>query len=410
MLFRSAVITGQTSEATYKSFVRGLAIARNQLKVGINFKTALAEALKVSGQLAANLGYNPERISKAIVAMKAFGTTLEQTKSQGEALLNFESSIENELKAELLTGKQLNLERARAAALQGDQVTLAKELANQGMTLEKFQKMNVLAQKSYAEAIGLSADQLSDQLQKQKLAIESGKSLAQITEEEAKQALERQNIQEKFGAALLKIQDVVGNLVAGPFGQLFDLISSIASILTTIISPVITGVSYVVGLIVDGFKTLSPILLTIGGLIAAMNAKLLINAILSVAQGAWKALGGIIPAGPILATAATLAGVGLVKRLAGPSFAEGGIITNEINNATIGEAGPEAIIPLNSPKAEKMLGNSQIDLSPMITAINDVKAAINNLSTRPAVAYINGKDAFSKEISTTSVQKSIKPA
>ncbi len=38
----------------------------------------------------------------------------------GESLLNFETSIENELKAELITGKQLNLERARAAALTGD--------------------------------------------------------------------------------------------------------------------------------------------------------------------------------------------------------------------------------------------------------------------------------------------------
>lgn len=405
-----AVLTGKTSEETYRSFVRGLAVARNQLKVGINFKSALAEALKVSGQLAANLGYNPERISKAIVAMKAFGTTLEQTKSQGEALLNFESSIENELKAELLTGQQLNLERARAAALQGDQVALAKELANQGMTLEKFQKMNVLAQKSYAEAIGLSADQLSDQLQKQKQAQESGKSLAQITEEEAAQALERQKIQDKFNAALLKIQDVVGNLVAGPFGQLFDLISNIASILTTVISPVITGISYVVGLIVDGFKTLSPILLVIGGLIAAMNAKLLKNAILSVAQGAWKALGSIIPAGPILATAATLAGVGLVKRLA---------TADDMVSPGYGKrvlSSPEGSIALNDKDtivAGTNLGGGnkgesitpQIDLTPMITAINAVKASVDKLYNKDTSINMDGKS-----VGTTLSQKSYKPA
>ena len=75
--------------------------------------------------------------------------------------------------------EKLNLERARAAALAGDQVTLAKELSNQGMTLSKFQNMNVVAQESYAKALGLSADELSDQLRKQKIAQEQGKSLAE---------------------------------------------------------------------------------------------------------------------------------------------------------------------------------------------------------------------------------------
>ena len=190
-IYKFSVLTGQASSKVNDAMVGAFVAARNSFKVGANFKQVMAEAAKVSGQLAANLGYNPERITKAVVAMKAFGTTLEQTKNQGEALLNFESSIESELQAELITGQKLNLERAREAALMGDQVKLAEELTNQGMTLEKFQSMNVIAQKSYAEALGLSADQLSEQLQKQKLAIESGKSLAQLTKEEAIKAEKR---------------------------------------------------------------------------------------------------------------------------------------------------------------------------------------------------------------------------
>ena len=53
-------------------------------------------------------------------------------------------------------------------------------------------------------------------------------------------------------------------------------------------------------------------------------------------------------------------------------------------------------------------GGGSIDLTPMIVAINEVKAAINQLGSRPSVAYINGKDAFSKEVSTTSVQNTYK--
>jgi len=211
-IYKFSVLSGKSSEKVNDEMVGAFVASRNTLRVGANFKAVMAEAAKVSGQLAANFRNNPAEITKAIVQAKALGTTLEQSKNQGEALLNFESSIENELKAELLTGQQLNLERARAAALQGDQVTVMKELANQGMTLEKFQSMNVLAQKSFAEALGTSADALSDQLAKQKLAQESGKSLAEITKDEALEAQKRQTIEDRFAATVEKLKDIIGSI------------------------------------------------------------------------------------------------------------------------------------------------------------------------------------------------------
>jgi hypothetical protein len=252
---RFGVLNNKTSEQTYNSFVKGLVAARNQYKVGVDFKATLAEATKVSGQLAANLGFNPERISKAVVAAKAFGMTLEQTAKAGESLLNFEDSIGNQLKAELLTGKQLNLERARAAALQGDQATLAEELSKNIGTAAEFTKMNVLQQKSLAESVGMTADELSNTLRRREEAIASGKSLAQVTEEEAKQALERQNVQDKFNNAMLKLQDIVGNLVAGPFGQLLDIVSSIANVILKIIQPFASVASAILSPILGGINS-----------------------------------------------------------------------------------------------------------------------------------------------------------
>ena len=239
---RFAVLNGKTSEETYKSFVKGLVATRNQLKVGINFKAALAEAAKVSGQLAANLGNNPETIAKAVVTAKAFGMTLEQVARSGESLLNFESSIENELKAELLTGKQLNLERARAAALAGDQITLAEELNKNIGSSAEFTKMNVLQQKALAESVGMTADELANTLRKREEAIASGKSLAQITEEEAQAALERQAVQDKFNQAILKLQDFFGNLLAGPVGQLLDAMTQIVGLITDVLQPILSTV------------------------------------------------------------------------------------------------------------------------------------------------------------------------
>jgi hypothetical protein len=257
---RYAALSGKSSEETYKSFVRGLTTARNQLKVGIDFRSTLAEAVKVSGQLAANLGYNPERIAKAVVAMKALGTTLEDTKSQADSLLNFESSIENELKAELLTGQALNLERARALALQGDMAGVAQELANQGMTAAKFSKMNVLAQNAYAQSLGTTSDKLSEQLRKREEAVKSGKSLQQINAEEAAQALERQNVQDKFNAAVEKLQSLFGNLMAGPLGSFLDMLSGGLNIINSMIPALkVIGGLY---LAIKGYQLISNVLST----------------------------------------------------------------------------------------------------------------------------------------------------
>jgi hypothetical protein len=236
-VYKFSVLTGKSSEQTYQSLLKGYVATRNSLNVGIPFKAAIAEAAKVSGQLASNLGNNPETIIKAVVATRALGTSLEQAKNQGEKLLDFQSSIENELKAELITGQQLNLERARAAALMGDQVTVAEELASQGMTAAKFSGMNVIAQKSFAEALGTTSDELANQLAKREMAIASGKSLAQVTAEEAEEAAERQDIQEKFNTAMLKLQSIIGNLLAGPLGSFLDLLSGALEIINYFATP-----------------------------------------------------------------------------------------------------------------------------------------------------------------------------
>jgi len=356
-IYRLSVLTGKSSKAVNDAMVGAFVATRNNLRVGVPFKAAIAEAAKVSGQLAANLQNNPEQIVKAVVQAKALGTTLEQVKNQGESLLNFETSIENELKAELITGQQLNLERARAAALMGDQVTLAQELSNQGMTLEKFQSMNVIAQRSFAEALGLSSDQLADQLTKQKLAIESGKSLAQLTEEEAKQAQQRQDAQTKFNLAVTKLQDLVGNLVAGPFGQLLDIVAKVGDIIFKVIQPFIN----IAGSI------LNPILGGISGAIGAI-------------------------------TGDDIAGYG-ARTLITPT---GAVALN--NNDTI-IAGTKLFKGDDITSMPK--GSFSFDNSSVVEAIKDLK---QTLMTRPAQAFIQGENAFVSNITTKGVQNTYKSA
>jgi len=390
---RYSILTGKTSEETYKSFVKGLVAARNQLRVGIDFKASLAEAVKISGQLAANLGYNPEQIAKAVVQTKALGLTFDELKSATSSLLDFGSSIENELKAELLTGKQLNLERARAAALAGDQVTLAEELSKNVGTAADFAKMNVLQQNALAASMGITSDQLSETLRKREEAVASGKSLQQINEEEAAQALERQSIQEKFNAAMLKLQDIVGNLIAGPFGILLNVLTDIFGLVTSILKP-IGFFGEMINRLVGSAKGLGSVLKGILGVATLISA--IIN-----------------PLGTLGALAVGAAAIGTIGALTNNKFANGGRPPAN-QTSLVGEKGPELFVPDQSGtiisndalnKNQNNISGPSVDLTPMIAAINEVRSAVNNLVNRPIYLSIDGKN-----IGTALVQGSHKVA
>ena len=162
-IMKFSLLTGKSQEKIYNSIGK-------QNKGVLSNKKVLSEVLKTSGQLAAQYKNNPDLIGKAVIQAQKLGMTLEQTKNISGALLNFEDSISAELEAELLTGQDLNLERARGLALQGDTAGAAAELMkNLGPNgLAKFQKMNVLQQESYAKALGMGTDELADSLVKQK--------------------------------------------------------------------------------------------------------------------------------------------------------------------------------------------------------------------------------------------------
>jgi hypothetical protein len=409
-IYELSVLTGKSSSQVNDEMVGAFVATRNQLKVGVPFKATLAAAAKISGQLAANLQNNPSLITKAVVQAAALGTTLEQTANQGERLLDFSSSIENELKAELLTGRQLNLERARAAALAGDQVTLAQELNKNVGSLEDFQKMNVLQQKSLAEAVGLTADQLAEQLKKQKLAQETGKSLAQITKEEALEAQKRQGIQDKFNASVLKLQDFFGNLVSGPVGKFLEILTATLPLIEGI--AVGMGVFYSLSKGIALYNTISSgallkQLATLPALLGFKSTEAIISSEIAVAS--------------ISAASAITLGVGIVAVIAGIAAAVGAMKSME--DGIIGPggetvvSGPKGSIKLDkndsiiagtdlfskSTTTDGQTISPSIDLTPMITAINEVKASIDRLYSKNTTISMDGK-----AVGTTLTQGSYK--
>lgn len=206
-----------------------------QGKTTILLKDVMKEVANVSKATAVTLGSNPVKIAAAVVAAKQLGTTLQQIETTADSLLNFETSIDNELKAELLTGKQLNLERARAAALAGDQETLAKELAENVGSLADFSKMNVIQQKALAEAMGMSREELAKTLLQQEAQRIGAEGVRAKYGEQTYEQLKAQDAQEKFANSVEKLKTAFSSIVQ-IFSPLIDLLASAAELIANITS------------------------------------------------------------------------------------------------------------------------------------------------------------------------------
>jgi AraC-like DNA-binding protein len=249
-LAAASELTGTSFESNYKDVLATSYQLQRQSGVQMDLRDILEQTGKVTGTVRANLSANPSQIAKAITQAKLFGASLQDVANAGKSMLDFESSITAELEAELLLGRDINLERARAAALAGDQVTLAQELQKQAGDFSTFTKMNVIQQEALAKAMGMTSDQLADILFQQEVQGKSAKELRALGKDELAQRLEAQTLQDRFNASVEKLQNLFTDLAAGLtpvlyiLGKALSIVGLIAATIQDLISFIGMGVGY----------------------------------------------------------------------------------------------------------------------------------------------------------------------
>jgi len=266
-----ALANGITADDVLASTIKQTASLARQTGIQLDNKKVLNEVAKVSGQLRLQYKNNPELIAKAVVQTERLGISLEKAKGMANSLLQFEDSISAELEAELLTGKQINLEQARLLALNGKTAEAAAEIAKEIGSSAEYSAMNVLQQEAYARALGMSADELANmllyneninnlgantksQIEEQiKLAKKKGdtekvqmleRSIG--NEEEAVNALKSIEAQDKFNQAIEKLKSMLSDLVAG---HAMDLVNGLGNMLSSTenIKKAFGGISKIIG-------------------------------------------------------------------------------------------------------------------------------------------------------------------
>ena len=380
-----SLVSGKTSKEILDSVNNRVISLGKENNIFLDNKKVLADVAKVSGQLAIQYKNNPELLAKAVVQVQKLGLNFEQAAGMANKLLDFQSSIENELEAELLTGKALNLEQARYLSLTGDSAGAAEELMNQIGGINEFQNLNVLQQRSLANAIGLGVDELSNSLRMQEAltksgfeseealnaarqkAIEQGKSREFIDKlrragnsEELIQSQMQLANQEKMTLLVDKMLETITNL-AEPLTNIANIFESIANFAggITNISKVLA--SLWVGRIAFGATgTLQSILMAnkgLGiqkGLQASLSAIFTKNAVKAGATAAFASG----PAWPLAigAIGAILAGIGISGAFSGGS-------SFNVEDKTIKGISPSTAPPSSFSNQNQQNSNTEITVN-----------------------------------------------
>jgi len=201
----------------------------------------MKDVLDASADISMSLGGNPGKIAAAASAARKLGLDLAKVNQIADGLLDFESSIESELEAQLLTGKNINLNKARELALNNDLEGVAKELAKNGASAAEFAKMNRIQQEGMAKALGMSREEMGKMLINQEgqknLSKEQRAAMRGVTLEQ----LEQMEASESLQLAFSKIAEPLASILSS-LTPIVTLIAKAVAFITPIGSYVMVGV------------------------------------------------------------------------------------------------------------------------------------------------------------------------
>lgn len=217
--------TNNTSvEKTTDSIVQQVNSYNKINRSAVSHRMILEDVATTSDSIKLSMGNSANSIASAASSARKLGLSLQEVDQIAASLLNFETSIGNELEAELLTGKNLNLERARELALRNDLEGVGKELLSNSADIYEFGRMNRLQQESYASALGLTRDQLAKIAYNRALDLnmsdKQAAAAANVNAEDMKRLTTMENFQkaiEKIAGAFAPILDTVGKILNLPF-------------------------------------------------------------------------------------------------------------------------------------------------------------------------------------------------
>jgi hypothetical protein len=223
-------LTSDNVKGTLRATVDIVNNFNKQNKSTILGSEILRDIAETSSVIGARFKFNTIELAAAATQAKLLGLSMDEINGVASNLLNFEDSISAELEAELLTGRQINLEQERLLALHGKTGELAEKLRNNDEVRLAFQTDNVLIQEAQAKAMGMSLEQLSKIFYQQELNRLSAEQFKQEYGEQTYEQMKQLDIQQQFQKSIQALAESLTPIV-GMFAAIFKHTSAIGAIM-----------------------------------------------------------------------------------------------------------------------------------------------------------------------------------
>jgi len=323
---KMAMKSGKPIKSILKDVHATVQEQNQQNKLSLSVKDIQEDIVKVSAAIKLQTKGNVKELTKSVIAAKKLGTTLEQVESISSSLLDFESSIQAELEAELLLGKEINLEQAKLYALKGETGKVAEEIMKNEAIMNAFATDNVIAQEAAAKAIGLSRDQLAEMVMNQKqLGIFQKAFGTDVTNTSDAQAeynrLKKEGLLTDAQAAILAEEGLANQMESASIAERFEeVMLRIQDIFSAIAEPVLAVVDFIIQM-VGGAENLAGILVgiatTYGVIKAYQKAQVVWAGIMAAKETVLAAIAGVKAVAEMTAASAMSFGIGVVAIIAG---------------------------------------------------------------------------------------------
>jgi hypothetical protein len=333
---RTSTIIGRTTEDS-KLAVFATAAGFNKLTGSTQSLSGILRTVsRLSDSIRIQFRGSDEELTNAVMKAKALGTSLEDLNGIADQLLNIESSIENQVTAQLVTGRNINLDRARFFALTDNMNGLMDELVKQEIDYASYSKMNRVEKQATAAALGMNVDQMSKFVSQQELATQLGIDMSKAENQTSAGLAESL----KMHQATIEARAKLGDAAAKQYMRDNEALTTQEK-MTAAVEQMATV-----------FKVLGPILAGLGVIITAIGAALAYAAI-SAAAIAIAASGGALVPWILGGIAAVAVGLRIYK-----GMASGGEVVGGSGPVVVGENGPEIV---RLKKGNSVTPNSQLN-------------------------------------------------
>ena len=213
---------------------------------------AIANNTELFAKYAKDGGAN---VLRASIQAKKLGLELSDVASSMEGMLDFQGSLNAEIEASVMLGRNLNLQKARELSLSGDIEGYQAEILKQVGSQAQFDKLNVLQKQALAKATNLSVTALSKMVSKEKEAV----TLAgEMKKQKISDLVSAESITNT--AKLLNSFKALATQLASDLGPGLETMMGVFSSMAKIIIPLVSNV-YALGAAI-AFLTLKSILNT----------------------------------------------------------------------------------------------------------------------------------------------------